>query len=71
MYSQGRLNAEVGKEIEMKPTASQICKFMSYVRDLEMWYWTHAGDQKPDPDLVAVNDWLTDEGKEDLHFSAR
>jgi hypothetical protein len=35
-----------------------IRKFLEYVDGLEMFVWTHVGDQPPDPDLVAAREYL-------------
>jgi hypothetical protein len=41
-----------------KPTKEQVDDFLKYISGLEIFIWTHVGDQEPDPNLVAVVDWL-------------
>ena len=41
-----------------EPTKEQIQKYLKWVDGLAILHWTHFGDQQPDPDLVAVTEWL-------------
>lgn len=45
----------------MKPTHKQIKKFLEHLHNREMFYCSHFGDVEPNPDLVAVIMWLTEE----------
>lgn len=47
----------------MKPTPMQIKKFLMYLHSRELFYWSHFGDSPPDPELVAIVEWLGEEAE--------
>jgi hypothetical protein len=45
---------------QKKPTKAQIRRFVKYVKSLAFYYAVKQQQDPPDPDLVAVMEWLED-----------